>query len=108
MALHVNGNLALVPVADDARHPEALSKIDRRAQLAAQFIPSGARVLDLGSGGGEALADLMPLGCGYQAADAIVHSKGSLIGDLAGGEFPTHAATQSDIVVMLGVLEKIA
>ncbi|HLF22752.1 MAG TPA: methyltransferase domain-containing protein, partial [Burkholderiales bacterium] len=108
MALHVNANLALVTATDDARRPDAFSKIDPRARLAAQFIPSGSRVLDLGAGGGETLADLMPLGCSYQAVDRIAHGKGSLICDLAGGEFPTHAATQSDIVVMLGVLEKVA
>ncbi|MCF8477428.1 MAG: class I SAM-dependent methyltransferase [Pseudolabrys sp.] len=112
MALHVNANLALRSVADDGRRPDAISKIDPRAQLAAQFIPSGSRVLDLGSGGGETLRDLMPLGCRYEAVDAIAHGKGSPIGDLvsdlAGGEFPTHAATQSDIVVMLGQLERIA
>jgi hypothetical protein len=112
MALHVNANLALRLVADDARRTDARSKIDPRAQLAAQFIPSGARVLDLGAGGGETLRDLMPLGCRYEAAEAVAHGQGSvigdLIGDLAGREFPTHAATQSDIVVMLGVLEHIA
>jgi len=108
MALHVNANLALVPVTDDARRADAFSKIDPRAQLAAQFIPAGSRVLDLGSGGGETLHDLMPLGCHYEAVDRIAHEKGSVIADLAGSEFPTHAATQSDLVVMLGVLEKIA
>ncbi len=108
MALHVNANLALVAVPDDARRPDAASTFDSRAQLAAQFIPSGSRVLDLGAGGGETLRDLLPLGCAYQAADRLSHGKGSLIGDLVGGDFPTHAATQSDIVVMLGVLENIA
>ena len=108
MALHVNGNLALSIVADDARRPDATSKIDPRARLAAQFIPSGSRVLDLGDGGGETLRDLMPLGCRYESVERIAHGKGSLIGDITGGEFPTHAATQSDIVVMLGVMEKIA
>ncbi len=108
MALHVNANLALVTVADDARRPDARSKIDPRAQLAAQFIPCGSRVLDLGGGGGETLHDLMPLGCSYQAVDCIAHGKGSVMADLAGREFPTHAATQSDVIVMLGVLEKIA
>ncbi|MDO8875376.1 MAG: methyltransferase domain-containing protein [Pseudolabrys sp.] len=112
MALHVNVNLALRSLADDARRAGACSTIDPRAQLAAQFIPSGSRVLDLGCGGGETLHDLMPLGCGYQAVDRIAHGKGSLIGDLvgnlAGSEFPTHAATQSDIIVMLGTLEKVA
>lgn len=108
MALHVNANLALRTVADDARRPDASSKLDPRAQLAAQFIPAGSRVLDLGAGGGETLHDLLPLGCSYQAADRIAHGKGSLIGDLVGGDFPTHAATQSDLIVMLGQLERIA
>ena len=108
MALHVNANLALVPLTDDARRPDAATKIDARAQLAAQFIPSGSRVLDLGGGGGETLQDLMPLGCSYEAVERIAHGKGSLIGDITGGEFPTYAATQADIVVMLGVLEHVA
>jgi hypothetical protein len=108
MALHVNVNLALDTVTDDARRPDAVSKLDQRAQIAAHFIPSGSRVLDLGAGGGETLHDLMPLGCNYQAVDRIAHGKGSLIGDLVGGDFPTHAATQSDIIVMLGQLEKVA
>jgi len=37
MALHVNANLALVTVTDDARRPDAFSKIAPRAQLAAQL-----------------------------------------------------------------------
>ncbi|MBS0247619.1 MAG: methyltransferase domain-containing protein [Proteobacteria bacterium] len=108
MALHVNANLALKLVPDDARRPDASSKLDPRAQLAAQFIASGARVLDLGGGGGETLRDLMPFGCAYEAADRLAHDKGSLIHDLTGAEFPTKAATECDIVVMLGVLEQIA
>jgi len=75
MTLHVNANLALVPVTDDARRPDAFSKIDARAQLAAQFIPSGSRVLDLGGGGGETLQDLLPLGCAYEAVERIAHGK---------------------------------
>ena len=108
MALHVNANLALRAVTGDARRLDVFPKIDPRAQLAAQFIPSGARVLDLGGGGAETLRDLLPLGCAYQAADRLAHGKGSLIGDLVGRELQTHATTQSDIIVMLGVLEKIA
>lgn len=108
MALHVNANLALVTVADDARRPGAFPKIDARAKLAAQFIPSGARVLDLGAGGGETLRDLLPLGCFYQVASSLAHGKGSLIGDLVGSEVQAHAATQSDIIVMLGLLEQTA
>ncbi len=107
MGLHVNANLALKVVPDEARRAGAVSIFDRRAQLAAQFIPCGARVLDLGAGGGETLRDLMPFGCAYQA-DSLTHGKGSLIHDLTGREFPTKAATESDIIVMLGIVETIA
>jgi hypothetical protein len=108
MALHVNANLALVNVADDARRPGAFPQVDARAKLAAQFIPSGARVLDLGAGGGETLRDRLPLGCVYLEASSLAHGKGSLIGDLVGSEVQANAATQSDIIVMLGVLENTA
>ncbi|MBS0535942.1 MAG: methyltransferase domain-containing protein [Proteobacteria bacterium] len=108
MALQVNANLALKLVHDEARRPDAASKLDPRAQLAAQFIPAGARILDLGSGGGETLRDLVPFGASYEAVDHLAHAKGSLIHDLTGAEFPTRAATECDIVVMLGVVEKIA
>lgn len=109
MALHVNANLALKLVRDDARRPDAAVARDPRAELAAQFIPAGARILDLGGGGGgETLRDCVPFGCAYEAVDRLAHDKGSLIHQLTGAEFPTKAATESDIVVMLGVLERIA
>lgn len=108
MALHVNANLALKLVHDEARRPDAPSRHDPRAQLAAQFIPAGARILDLGGGGGETLRDLVPFGSSYEAVERLAHDKGSLIHDLTGAEFPTKAATECDIVVMLGVVEKFA
>lgn len=108
MALHVNANLALKIVHDEARRTAASPQPDLRAQLAAQFIPAGARILDLGGGGGEALRDLVPFGCAYEAVDRLTHGKGSLIHDLTGAEFPTRAATESDIIVMLGQLEQVS
>src|SRR3569833_288944 len=107
MALHVNANLALKLVPDDARRPDAPTKHNRRAQLAAQFFPAGARVLDLCGGGGETLRDLVPFGCAYEAIDRLAHDKGSLIHGLTGAAFPTRAATECDVVVMLGVVENI-
>ena len=108
MTLHVNANLALKAVPDETRCVGAIAIADRRAQLAAQFIPCGARVFDLGEGGGERLRDLMPFGCSYEAGASLTHGQGSLIHNLTGREFPSQAAIESDIVVMLGVLETIA
>jgi hypothetical protein len=58
MNLQVNSNLALELPPDIAPQSPPKRKTDHRAELAAQFIPSGARVLDLG--GGTALQPLLP------------------------------------------------
>ena len=64
MALFVNSNLALELPADLDRQPTtSRAKPDPCAELAAQFIPAGARVLDLGAS--PALAALLPNGCNY-------------------------------------------
>ena len=93
MTLNVNLNLALETAPDFA--PGAALSSDSRAELAAQFIPAGSRVLDLGRASG--LQALLPTGCGYQSA----------VSNFNAGEFPTQAAAHSDIVVMLGVLEHV-
>ena len=80
---------------------------DERAQFAAQFIPAGARVLELNCGRGT-LRRYLPNGCSYQGCDLIVRDEDTVVCDLNAGEFPTEAAAQADIVVMLGVLETIA
>jgi hypothetical protein len=95
MNLQVNRNLALEAPPDALRQPLAGAEAsDPRAELAAQFIPAGSRVLDLSAG--SALQRLLPNGCVYRA------------GDVNASEFPSQAAAQADIVVMLGVLEQIA
>lgn len=93
MNLHVNRNLALETLPDALRQSlTPAAEGDPRAELAAQFIAAGARVLDLS--GAKALKPMLPNGCSYQACDIDA-------------EFPTKAAAKSDIVVMLGVLEQV-
>jgi len=106
MNLHVNSNLALELPPDTA--PQSLPKkiADRRAELAAQFIPAGARVLDLS--GGMALQPLLPNGCDYRGIDRARTDPTAAVCDLSAGDFPTKAASQCDVIVMLGVLERIA
>ena len=108
MNLHVNLNLALETTDEVERRPDASAlTADPRAELAAQFIPAGARVLDL-SRGRMALQRLLPNGCSYQGCDRIKRDGGAIVCDFNAGEFPTQAAAQSDIIVMLGALEQIA
>ncbi|MEI9804810.1 MAG: methyltransferase domain-containing protein [Pseudolabrys sp.] len=103
MNIHVNRNLALDAPADFAGPPQVS---DARAELAAQFIPAGSRVLDL-SAGRRTLEDFLPAGCSYQSRDRVTCDGGAEC-NIARGDFPTKAATQSDIIVMLGLLEQIA
>jgi hypothetical protein len=101
MALNVNRNLALET---DAAPGPALETA-ARAELAAQFIPAGSRVLDLSPGMG--LQPWLPSGCSYQGRDRLRCDDGAAC-NIAAGDFPTQAAAHSDIVVMLGALEQVA
>ncbi|MFI4971731.1 MAG: hypothetical protein ACHP7H_03545 [Hyphomicrobiales bacterium] len=94
MTLNVNRNLALETTPDVA--PGVTLATDARAELAAQFIPAGSRVLDLS--GATTLQRLLPSGCSYQG----------IVNDFNAGDFPTKVAGNSDIIVMLGTLERIA
>jgi hypothetical protein len=106
MNLYVNSNLALELPADPGGNetpPEAAS--DPRAELAAQFIPSGARVFDFGAN--PAVKALLPSGCDY-VGGRTGKKRGTRAVDLNCGEFPVQAASQSDVIVMLGVLERVS
>jgi hypothetical protein len=92
--MNVNLNLALETTADVG--PGVALATDARAELAAQFIPAGARVLDLSSA--TTLQHSLPTGCSYQG----------IVSDFNAGAFPTKAAANSDIIVVLGALERIA
>ncbi len=109
MPLHVESNLALTATPNLARwsSPQALEPaFDQRAEFAAQFIPSGARVLELNCGR-MALRHFLPNGCRYQGCDLIAREPDAITCDLNAGEFPSEVAGQADVIVMLGVLEQI-
>ena len=102
MNLQVNANLALELPPDLAcPAPDPEKRTDRGVELAAQFIPAGARVFDLSEG--TALQALLPNGCSYRGIDRPL---AAFIRDLKSGDFPTRAATDCDVIVMLGVLER--
>jgi hypothetical protein len=105
MNLQINSNLALELPSDLESQPApARAEADPRGSLAAQFIPYGANILDLG--GNQSLQRLLPSGCHYRAIGKPGRKRGANTGDMAAGDFPTDAALQSDIIVMLGVLER--
>jgi len=103
VALFVNSNLALELPADADRQSTSLqAKPDPRAELAAQFIPAGARILDLGAS--PASRTLVPNGCSYVGAGKKRRTRD--IG-LNTEKFPTEVAMQAELIVMLGVLERV-
>ncbi|MGB9396312.1 MAG: methyltransferase domain-containing protein [Pseudolabrys sp.] len=107
MNLHVDSNLALeLPPDATSQSPARKKKSDSRAALASQFVPSGARVLDLS--GDQALQPLLPSGCSYSGIGRSSTKRPALACDLDTGHFPTEAACQCDVIVMLGALEWIA
>jgi hypothetical protein len=89
--------------------PASAGASDARANVAAQFIPAGARVLDLG-GGGAGLRGILPLGCAYMdcgIGDTMSRDPGGSMSDLDTGPLP-EAALGADIIVMLGLIDRMA
>jgi hypothetical protein len=106
MNLHVNTNLALELPPDISSRPPSKKKNDPRAELAAQFIPSGARVLDLSASA--ALRPMLPNGCTYTSIDRPGKKRAAAACDLSIGDFPTETASKCDVIVLLGALERVA
>jgi hypothetical protein len=76
---------------------------DSRAAMAADWIPEGSRVVDIGAGA-MTLGSLLKPGCEYQPADVVERRPGCLVIDLNQKQFPPGSY---DFVTFLGVLEYI-
>jgi hypothetical protein len=76
---------------------------DGRAAMAAQWIPAGSRVLDVGCGA-MTLGSLLKPGCSYFPADVVERRPGAFVADLNARQFPTG---NYDWVSFLGVLEYV-
>ena len=76
---------------------------DARAAAAAEWIPDGGRVLDVGCGA-MALGSLLKPRCRYFPADVVERRPGAFIADLNRREFPPGTY---DWVSFLGVLEYV-
>lgn len=106
----INRNLALARKTDFDRwsDAEALELAwDQRAEVAAGFVPAGSRVLDIGCGR-MALSRFLPNTCVYQPCDLVARDSRTVVCDLNAGQFPSSHAAQTDVIVMLGVLEYVA
>jgi hypothetical protein len=79
---------------------------EARAMTAANFIPAGTRVLDIGCGA-MALERHLPLGCTYQPSDIVARDARTIVADLNAGGLPHDTVASADLVVMLGVWEYI-
>ncbi len=75
-----------------------------RARLVADFIPSGATVLDIGCGA-MALEQFLPPGCSYLPCDVVKRDERTMVCDLNAGQFPS--AQNVTHISLLGVLEYI-
>jgi Flp pilus assembly protein TadD len=75
---------------------------DERANLAADFIPAGATVLDLGCGA-MALERYLPPGCSYQPCDLVRRDDRTLLCDFNRDEVPVPTGVTH--ITVLGVLE---
>jgi hypothetical protein len=63
-------------------------------------------VLDLS--GSATMQRLLPGGCSYRGIDRAGKKRAAPVCDLNSGDFPTEAASQCDVIVMLGALEQVA
>lgn len=77
---------------------------ERRSILAADFIPSGSRVLDVGCGM-MLLEKHLPFGCRYLPMDVVQRDNRTIICDLNKKPFPSDEISDANIITMLGVFE---
>ncbi|MGH6692254.1 MAG: hypothetical protein ACREF4_16415 [Gammaproteobacteria bacterium] len=75
-----------------------------RSVAAADLVPAGSRVLDLGCGA-MTLEQHLPFGCSYQPCDVVARDERTIVVDLNTHGVPETALAACDLVVMLGVWE---
>lgn len=74
-----------------------------RARIAAEFVPAGAKVFDIGCGA-MAVEGYLPKSCSYFPCDVVARDERTVVCDLNVDPVPA-AAKKCDRVTMLGVLE---
>lgn len=79
---------------------------EARSISAADLIPAGSRVLDIGCGA-MSLEGHLPFGCAYVPCDVVQRDPRTIVVDINEDEVPQRAVSDVDWVVMLGVLERL-
>ncbi len=77
---------------------------DERTKMMAAFIPSGASVIEFGSGA-QVLRNILPEGCSYQPYDLVARTPNTLVCDL--NSWYPDIAGDADVTVFSGVLEYV-
>jgi hypothetical protein len=96
----------MIPKLDEAVQTLVEASRERRAELAAQFIPAGSHVLDLRFSD-MSLQRFLPHGCRYRSRELVALDPRATGRDLSVDQFPGDAAAEADIIVALGVLELV-
>ncbi|MBI1212303.1 MAG: hypothetical protein GC190_12625 [Alphaproteobacteria bacterium] len=87
------------------RDPKQLEAAwEARAVVAAQLIPAGMRVADIGCGAMRLEAHL-PFACTYVPSDVVKRDERTVVADLNAADLPEEFLPGVDIVAMLGVWE---
>ena len=79
---------------------------ESRARFAADYVPAGAAVLDLGCGK-MAFEKFLPPACRYIPCDLARRDERTIVCDFNAGAYPDEQAAQADLVSFLGVMEYI-
>ena len=74
-----------------------------RARVAADLVPAGSRLLDIGCGAMD-LERFLDASVTYVPADIVMHDDRTLLCDLNAGELPQ---TPADVISLLGVVEYV-
>jgi len=77
---------------------------EARAVFAADFIPAGSKILDIGCGTMK-LERHLPFGCAYVPGDIVARDDRTVVVDLNETGIPEKHVADADFVVMLGVWE---
>lgn len=79
---------------------------ERRSEMAANYVPAGAVLVDLGCGA-MSIERYLPMACTYRPVDIVARDPRTTVCDFNNGDFPVESMQGADMVVALGLLEYV-